>query len=1036
MRFRGLFIGTDRFGSPRINWLSCARRDAVALHALFSDTLGDTATLLVDERATRAAIEDEFRQLAASSPDDVVVIAFSGHGSETHELVPYDADVHDLSGSCIHLNVLTEWFSHIPARRLILFLDCCFSGAMGAKVLKVESIPRTIQSTDHLLDQLSGEGRLIFTASSATEPAWENQRLGHGLLTYHLIQALRGAEEVRQGGKISIYRLLEYVTQQVTCGAQQLGKAQHPTLRGSIDGELTWPVFTAGSIYTAAFPERTCRAITAEVTSLIKCGFPQALLDAWAGSVKALNQLQLDAINEFNLFQGEHLIVSAPTSTGKTMIGELAVLKGVLDRKRAFFLLPLKALVNDKHQYFSRVYGSFGLLTIRATGEISDDIPALMRGQYDLCLMTYEKFASLVLGSPHILDQVGTVVVDEVQMIADETRGVNLEFILTLLRIRRHHGIEPQLIALSAVIGDSNGLERWLGGRLLRRTERPVPLDEGVLKGDGSFRFVDSETGEEKTLPSYIQREFRKNSSQDWLIPLVRELVTEGKQVLVFRETRGEARGCATYLAQSLGLSPAEAALRSLPAGDPSIASEALRSCLHGGVAFHISDLERDERLVIEEQFRAADRELKVIVATTTLAMGVNTPASAVIIVGLTHPGPQAYSVAEYKNIVGRAGRLGFAERGASFLLAVSPRDEHLFWSKYIRGKPEDLESRFFTAGTDQRSLITRVLAAYQRSAQHGLASEEIVEFLEGSFGAYLQAQVVHQWALDKAQLMAALADLVRYNLIEQTASGNFMLTELGRLAGESGVEVETITRLAGIVSTLSATSINDPTLIALTQLTVELDQVLFPLNKKSTQKEPQTWRAELQRQGVPHAALNALSRFVSDQHQGTLRAKKAAACLLWITDWPLSRIESTLTQFGGKFDGAAGPIRGVASRTCDLLPTVARIVQLLYPNLDLADRCASLLTRLEVGVPRGAVDLATQMGNRLSRGDYQHLIKGGLCALEAIDKSSDDELLACLSESRNKEEKIYQIRRAAKMRREKNQCGLFSTPILPPYER
>jgi superfamily II helicase len=51
----------------------------------------------------------------------------------------------------------------------------------------------------------------------------------------------------------------------------------------------------------------------------------------------------------------------------------------------------------------------------------------------------------------------------------------------TLLRMRRRDGLEPQVIALSAVIGDTNGLERWLGGRLLRRTERPVPLDEGVV---------------------------------------------------------------------------------------------------------------------------------------------------------------------------------------------------------------------------------------------------------------------------------------------------------------------------------------------------------------------------------------------------------------------------------------------------------------------------------------------------------------------------------------------------------------------------
>jgi len=121
-------------------------------------------------------------------------------------------------------------------------------------------------------------------------------------------------------------------------------------------------------------------------------------------------------------------------------VGELAALLGVLDRKRAFFLLPLKAIVNDKHKQFGSTYQDFGIRVIRATGEIAADIPALMRGHYDISLLTYEKFASLALAAPHLLEQVGTIVIDEVQMIADPSRGANLEFLLTLLRMRRQEG--------------------------------------------------------------------------------------------------------------------------------------------------------------------------------------------------------------------------------------------------------------------------------------------------------------------------------------------------------------------------------------------------------------------------------------------------------------------------------------------------------------------------------------------------------------------------------------------------------------------
>jgi helicase len=80
MAFRGLFIGIDRYVSAGIDELNCARRDAVALEALFSDTLGGTTVLLTDADATRGRIEAAFAELAACNPDDTVVIAFSGHG--------------------------------------------------------------------------------------------------------------------------------------------------------------------------------------------------------------------------------------------------------------------------------------------------------------------------------------------------------------------------------------------------------------------------------------------------------------------------------------------------------------------------------------------------------------------------------------------------------------------------------------------------------------------------------------------------------------------------------------------------------------------------------------------------------------------------------------------------------------------------------------------------------------------------------------------------------------------------------------------
>ena len=598
------------------------------------------------------------------------------------------------------------------------------------------------------------------------------------------------------------------------------------------------PVFKAGSLYAAAFPERSRPTVTADINTLSGYGFPETLLQVWAGSIPSLNELQQTAINEFGLLAGENILVSAPTSSGKTMIGELAALQGILERKRTIFLFPLKAIVNDKQKVFTALYGFFGLRTIKVTGEsTSDDITPLMRGQYDICLMTYEKFASIALANTYILEQVKTIVIDEVQMITDESRGVNVEFILTLLKMREASGWKPQLIALSAVIGDTNGLERWLGSRLLKRNERPVPLDEGIVRADGTLRYVSSDTQEEKIIPNFVMPEFGKDSDQVIIKPLVRQLLSEGKRLIVFRETRGLARGCAKYLANYLALPPAQPVLDALPDGDPSAASSDLRQVLSQGVSFHISDLDPDERLLIEEEFRANPTTLKVIASTTTLAMGINTPAEAVIVSGLKHP-ERPYSIAEYKNIIGRAGRLGFADRGASYLIARKPNDEHYFWNHYVLGVPEDIRSRFLHQDTDPRSIILRILAgAESLSGTGGLSSEEICLFLEDSFGAFQQRQLTNSWTWNRGQIASSLQSLITHSLISTDDQGKNHLTELGRFAGQAGVEVESVVRLVGALSRNAPNQINDPTLIAATQLTVELNDLSFPINKKSTQK-------------------------------------------------------------------------------------------------------------------------------------------------------------------------------------------------------
>jgi helicase len=148
------------------------------------------------------------------------------------------------------------------------------------------------------------------------------------------------------------------------------------------------------------------------------------------------------------------------------------------------------------------------------------------------------------------------------------------------------------------------------------------------------------------------------------------------------------------------------------------------------------------------------------------------------------HPQDQPYSVAEYKNLVGRAGRLGFSEKGSSYLIATDPRAEHDYWNNYVTKAPEDLFSRFLDVDTDARSLIIRLLTSLSRLSPKDITSDDIVEFLEASFGAFLAARTRDGWRWDRDELVKALRDLETHGLISNVG-GLYLLTDLGRLAGE-----------------------------------------------------------------------------------------------------------------------------------------------------------------------------------------------------------------------------------------------------------
>ncbi|KZX15621.1 ATP-dependent DNA helicase RecQ [Methanobrevibacter cuticularis] len=347
--------------------------------------------------------------------------------------------------------------------------------------------------------------------------------------------------------------------------------------------------------------------------------FKQVLLDE---NNKYLLPVQYLAIKE-GLLRGENLLVVSATASGKTLIGELAGIPQALKGKKFIFLTPLVALANQKYRDFKKRYEPLGLKVaikvgmnrINAKEELK--LPDSNVANSDIIVGTYEGIDFLLRsGKFDLLKELGVVLIDEIHTLDDEFRGVRLNGL-----IRRLENIFPstQIIGLSATVKNPKQLANNFNMKLVRYSERPVPLERYLI-------FVRNDLEKRNLIRKLILKEFHTKSSKGYV-----------GQTIIFTNSRRKTHQIADYLTRKR--------IKASP--------------YHAGLSYF-------KKEKIEKDF--ANSKISAVVTTAALAAGVDFPASQVIFETLLM-GNKWISPNEFSQMLGRAGRPSYHDRGVVYLL-------------------------------------------------------------------------------------------------------------------------------------------------------------------------------------------------------------------------------------------------------------------------------------------------------------------------------------------------------------------------------
>eukprot|EP01061_Rhynchopus_euleeides_P045577 TRINITY_DN8255_c1_g1_i1.p1 TRINITY_DN8255_c1_g1~~TRINITY_DN8255_c1_g1_i1.p1 ORF type:complete len:1912 (+),score=925.93 TRINITY_DN8255_c1_g1_i1:147-5882(+) len=389
-----------------------------------------------------------------------------------------------------------------------------------------------------------------------------------------------------------------------------------------------------------------------------------------------------------------NVLFGAPTGSGKTVAAEMAIFR-VFDqsvmsdfgKSKVVYIAPLKALVKERMRDWKKRFGErLGKTVLELSGDHTPDIGRLTNA--DILCCTPEKWDGISRNwqNRSYVQSVALVVLDEIHMLGGD-RGPILEVIVSRMRYMGWHiGRKIRIVGLSTALANATDLGSWMGidgvGLYNFRPQvRPVPLELHIQGYPGRAYCPRMAT---MNKPCFTAIEKHAKFVNDEGLETV-------KPVIIFVSSRRQTRLTGMDLVAHLTNSGNEYLFRAgvsqveLDQYVSQINDEALQHLLSLGVGMHHAGLTESDKDIMEEMFVTG--KLKVLVATSTLAWGVNFPAHLVIIKGTEFYDAKAkayvdFSLTDVLQMMGRAGRPQFDTSGVAVVMVHEPKKA--FYKKFV----------------------------------------------------------------------------------------------------------------------------------------------------------------------------------------------------------------------------------------------------------------------------------------------------------------------------------------------------------------